>query len=385
MAYYFENKGIRKKNLSGSGKVVIKVGTRLLTDMGVSKQRRVEELVAEVASLRAKGFQVILVSSGAVGAGMRILETEDRPKTISGLQAHAAVGQSRLMYLYENACAEHGFHCAQMLLTAADVKNRERQLNIINCLDELLALGVLPVVNENDCVSVAEIKFGDNDILAALTATMIKADLTILLTSVNGMHEKTAEGFGKRISVVDSLDDDLLSMASGTDGNRFSTGGMATKLRAASICMAAGEPLIIADGTSFSTLQAVLAGKDEGTLFVPQERSPMSSRKRYLAFCSTPSGDVVVDDGAACALVKKGRSLLPSGVIEVNGVFERGDTVCIRDCRGEEIGRGVSNFSSAEAAIIKGLHSSELEDALGYDACDQVLVHRSYLVLTCSM
>ncbi|MCK5805189.1 MAG: glutamate 5-kinase, partial [Lentisphaeria bacterium] len=234
MDYAYIDGEYRARALQGVRRVVVKVGTRLLTDMeGWSKAERVGQLVGAIAQLRDRGLEVILVSSGAIGAGMAMLKTTRRPKTVRGLQAHAAVGQSRLMSLYETACVGHGFHCAQLLLTAGDVKDHERHLNVTSCLEELLARGVLPIINENDSVSVEELKFGDNDLLAALVATMTRADLTVLLTTVDGMYNPKAEGERKRLSVVCELTDEVLAMAGETDGNHFSVGGMLTKLQAA--------------------------------------------------------------------------------------------------------------------------------------------------------
>jgi glutamate 5-kinase len=361
---------------------VIKVGTRLLTSIGGhSKGERVDQLVEQIAALRKGGLDVVLVSSGAIGAGMMVLGTEKRPASLPRLQAHAAVGQCRLMYLYETACNRRGFHSAQVLLTAEDVKNRERHLNVVSCLDELLSNGVLPVINENDSVSVDEIKFGDNDMLAAMVAMMVRADITILLTTVDGLHERTQTGFGRRLSVVPRITDDVLRMAAGTEDTRLSVGGMATKLQAADYLTRAGESLWIADGTDFGVLARMFAGEDVGTLFLPAKSTRMQGRKRFLAFFSGHSGDIVVDAGAERALCHQGRSLLPSGIVATRGDFRRGDTVAIINASGAELARGVSNYSSTEIMKIRGKHTKEINETLGYDAYDAV-VHRDYMVLT---
>ncbi|MBN2450458.1 MAG: glutamate 5-kinase, partial [Lentisphaeria bacterium] len=208
MGYTFADRGERRRVLRQVRRVVLKVGTRLLTDMGPTPvAERVRELVAAVHGLRTRGYDILLVSSGAIGAGMTVLETAKRPRSMPNLQAHAAVGQCRLMHLYETASAEHGFHCGQLLLTAADIQNRERYLNVASCLDALLANGVLPVINENDSVSVEEIRVGDNDMLAALVASMLRADVTVLLTTVDGMRESSPDGaLGARLSVVHEID-----------------------------------------------------------------------------------------------------------------------------------------------------------------------------------
>ncbi len=378
--------GERRQALAGVRKVVIKVGTRLLADMrGVSKRRRVEQLVARVAGLRERGLDVILVSSGAIGAGMSVLGSKTRPRSLPQLQAHAAVGQSRLMYLYEAACTAHGFHAAQLLLTAADLQDRERHLNAANCLDALLGRGVLPIVNENDSVSVEEIQFGDNDVLAALTATLVRADMTVILTSIDGLRRPKAgpnDDWGDRISVVYGVPSKIWQFAGGTDGNRFSTGGMTSKLRAAEIVCRSGEPLWIADGHDFGAIEAVFRAQDVGTLFVPESRrNRMSARKRFLAFFSEPAGSLTVDEGAVRALMTQGRSLLPSGIVGAEGGFRRGDTVRILAPDGHEIARGVSNYPMGLVQRIQGRQTREVHELLGQAAYDEV-VHRNYLVLT---
>jgi glutamate 5-kinase len=385
MSYSAVDSGQRAACLRGVRRVVVKVGTRLLTDVpGVPAAERIGLLVEALARLRHGGWEVLLVSSGAIGAGMTVLGTGKRPRAVPALQAHAAIGQCRLMYHYETACVARGFHCAQLLLTAEDLQDRERHLNVTSCLGAILAKRVLPVINENDSVSVAEIRVGDNDTLAAMVAAMVRADLTILLTTVDGMCLRTAGGpLGSRISVVSELTDTLRGMAGGTDGNRFSVGGMATKLRAAEMVMRAGESLLIADGRDFGVLQRVAAGEDVGTLFCASSGRRMSGHKRFLAFFSEPAGALTVDAGAAEALCRRGRSLLPGGISAVTGVFGRGDTVRIMDAGGRELGRGVTNFGHSELARILGLKSADVRQILGEDACFDEVIHRDYLVLRC--
>ncbi len=385
MPFSTVDNGLRQRALSGVRRVVVKVGTQLLTNVsGVSTAERIEQLVGAIAALRERGWDVLLVSSGAIGAGMTVLGTPKRPRVVAHLQAHAAVGQSQLMYHYETACAARGFHCAQLLLTAEDVQNRERHLNVTSCLDALLAKHVLPIINENDSVSVAEIRLGDNDTLAAMVAAMLRADLTILLTTVDGMRLRTATGtLGDRISVVTRVTEPLRQMAGGTDGNRFSVGGMATKLRAADIVMRAGESLIIAEGRDFGVLEEIASGVDVGTLFYGRQAGRrMPSHKRFLAFFSEPLGEVVIDAGAEEAVCRKGRSLLPGGIVGLGGHFGRGDTVRILNARQEELGRGVSNYRHDEVALIQGRKTSEIRRILGVDACFDEVIHRDYLVLT---
>jgi glutamate 5-kinase len=383
MRYNYKDNGCRQAVLKDVRRVVVKVGTRLLTAVdGVSKGERVEQLIAQIAWLRDRGIEVILVSSGAIGAGMRILNTAKRPVSLPRLQAHAAVGQSRLMYLYETACAKHGFHSGQMLLSTADVQDRERHLNIASCMNALLAADVLPVVNENDSVSVDEIKFGDNDTLAAMVALFSRADLTILLTAVDGLHDLEGGRLGKRISVVDEVTDQVRAMAGDTEDKNTSTGGMISKLAAADTVTRAGEPLWIADGRDFSVLQTMFEGKDVGTVFRALSDTRMRGHKRYLAFFSEPCGELEIDSGAVSALqAERGASLLPKGVVGIRGGFSRGDTVRILAPGGSEVGRGISNFDSDEILKIKGCHTSDIKRILGYDAYD-CIVHRDYLAVT---
>ena len=382
MSLSYNDTGIRQRVLENVRRVVVKVGTRLLTGVdGVSKGERVEQLIAQIARLRDRGIEVILVSSGAIGAGMRILNTAKRPASLPRLQAHAAVGQSRLMYLYETAGAKHGFHCGQMLLSTADVQDRERHLNIASCMNALLAAGVLPVVNENDSVSVDEIKFGDNDTLAAMVALLARADLTILLTAVDGLHHRDGDQLGKRVSVVDEVTDEIRAMAGDTEDRNTSIGGMISKLAAADTVTRAGEPLWIADGRDFGVLQAVFDGKDVGTVFRAVSDTRMRGHKRYLAFFSAPAGALVIDDGAVHALqAERGASLLPKGIADVRGQFGKGDTVRILAPDESEVGRGISNFDSDEILKIKGCHTRDINGILGYDAYD-CIVHRDYLAV----
>ena len=385
MAFSASDDGVRATALKGVRRVVVKVGTRLLTDVdGVSAAERIDLLVGAIAELRQRGWEVLLVTSGAIGAGMTVMGTVTRPRAVPELQAHAAIGQCRLMYHYETACVARGFHCAQLLLTADDVQNRERHLNVASCLDTLLARKVLPVINENDSVSVAEIRLGDNDTLAAMVAAMLRADLTILLTSINGMRLRTDAGtMGSRISAVTEITGELRAMAGGTDGNRFSVGGMATKLRAAEIVMRAGESLVIADGRDFGVLGQIAGGEDVGTWFCGRAQGRrMPGHKRFLAFFSEPVGAVVIDSGAEEAVCRKGRSLLPGGIVSLDGAFGRGDTVRILNENRDELGRGVSNYRHDEVARIRGLKSAEIRRILGQDACFDEVVHRDYLVLT---
>ena len=381
----FTDNGERAKLLKNVKRVVVKVGSRLLMDVdGVSARQRVTELVKEIAVLRERGLEVILVTSGAVATGMELLKTKVRPKSMASKQAHAAVGQCELMGLYEAASSALGFHCAQLLLTAADLHDQERHLCVSECLASLLSVGALPVINENDSVCVDEIKVGDNDTLSAMVSSLVRADLTILLTTIDGMRERdmTTGALGRRLSVVRELDSELLAMAQGTDGNRFSVGGMITKLHAADMVTRSGEGLLIADGFDFGVLSKIFAGEDVGTLFLPARKMRMHAHQRYLAFFAEPKGELIVDRGAAAAVEKKGKSLLPGGILGLRGVFQRGDTVRILNVEREEIARGQVNFSHVELSLICGAQSAELGKLLGHAPEAEEAVHRDHLVVT---
>ena len=368
----------RKQILKNSRRVVLKVGTRLLAD-----QTAIARLVLQIHELRQSGRQVILVSSGAVGMGMRASGLKRRPRHLSEVQALAAMGQVKLMAMYEAECAKYGFKAAQLLLTADDLRSRERHLNAVNCIEALLAHDVLPIINENDPVSVSELKFGDNDTLAALLGSMIRADLTIILTTVDGLLDRNPDGsLGKRISVVHGVTAQLKELASGTDDAAFSIGGMASKLKAAEVLNGAGEALWIASGEDADIIARIFAAEDVGTVFLPQDgMHKMGSRKRWLASFSRPAGVIAIDDGAANALVKKGSSLLPSGIVSVTGAFKRGDVVrIVRAASGEVLAKGITNFSAEEAARIAHHKSGDLTSILGCDAEEEV-VHRNNLVL----
>ncbi len=370
----------RRQTIAAAKRIVVKVGSRLLTGIaGTPERTRIEQLINELSHIRDRGVEVVLVSSGAIAAGMMLTEAEKRPRDLPRLQALAAMGQSRLMSLYETACQQHGFHGAQILLSNEDVKNRRRHLNVRNCIHTLLSGGQLPIINENDAVSVAEIQFGDNDRLAALVGTMIRADLTILLTTADGFYERSGDELTKRISVVDDLTPELRQMAMGTDGNPFSVGGMETKLDAAEIVMDAGECLWIADGQDFGVLGRIMNGEDVGTLFVPSS-SHLSGAKRWLAFFADTAGQIEIDEGAVEALQKGGRSLLPSGITAVRGEFQKGDTVHVVSPDGVAIGIGVSNYSTGELIQIKGQRTDRILQILGECLYDEV-IHRNNFAL----
>ena len=367
--------------VANAQKIVVKVGTSTLTHKnGKLNLEQIEKLVRQLSDLRNQGKDVVLVSSGAIGAGMGKLNLEERPKTIPEKQAVAAVGQGILLHIYEKMFSEYGQATAQLLLTKADLEHRQRFLNARNTLLTLLRLGVIPIVNENDTVAFEEIKFGDNDTLAALVGTLIDADLVILLTDIDGFYDgdPRKNKDAKRISVVETMDEQVESLA-GSVGSKFGSGGMATKISAAGIAVNAGIPLMIAHGAETHIIRRLTSGEDVGTLFLPIEMKP-HLRKKWIAFGSHVEGRIIVDDGAKAGLVHKGKSLLPSGIVAVEGNFSAGDVVGISDGSGKEFARGITHYSAQELNRIKGQKSSDICPILGYKDFDEA-IHRDNLSL----
>jgi glutamate 5-kinase len=366
----------RKRILAETRQVVVKAGTRLLTDL-----ERIPLLVSQIARMRNRGLRVLLVTSGAVGIGMKTMGIRKRPSKLPEIQALAAIGQAKLMTLYEKAAEPHGFHVAQILLTATGLRDRERHLNALNCIHALWNQGVLPIVNENDTVSVDELKFGDNDILAGLLATMTRSQLTIILTMVDGLRDRNPDGsLGKRIPVVERIDATITGKASGTDNRELSIGGMQSKLAAAEIVNAAGDALWIADGQDPEILDKIIEGADVGTLFLPCGKKSMEARKRWIKFFSRRTGKIWIDPGAATAIASGGRSLLPSGITKIEGEFRRGDTIEIVTAEGQVIARGLTNYAAEDIRRIAGCQSADIPKILGF-VTDEAVIHRNNLVL----
>jgi len=340
---------LRQELLGKANRIVIKLGTGLLTDeRNQLSYARIEHVAAQVAALRQQKRQVIVVSSGAIAAGMSALGLKQRPKNLHELQACAAVGQGKLMAIYGELFGKRGVIVAQVLLTHDDLKNRDRHLNARNTLATLLERGVVPIINENDTVAVEEIKFGDNDRLAALTATLIDADLLVILSHVEGLLDG-----GRLIPAVAEIDRGIEKLAGGTD-RETSVGGMASKIQAAKIVTRAGIPTIIANGARPNVLADILASEEVGTAFLPKT-TKLASRKRWIAFFQRPAGALVVDDGAKTALCDGTKSLLAKGVVAVEGEFARGDVVGIRDKNEVEFARGLTKVSSTELATATGV------------------------------
>ncbi len=305
-----------------------------------------EQLVGQLAQLKQSCKEVVVVSSGAVGAGMGVLGWERRPLELAELQACAAVGQSRLMAIYEKLFGAFGLPVAQILLTHEDLEHHERHLNARNTLVTLLARGVVPIINENDVVSFTELKFGDNDKLSALVASLLPADLLVILTTVEGLIENFGQPAARTLSLVERIDPALERTAGGTD-SATAVGGMSSKIQAAKIVVRSGIPLIIASGRKRGVLGRVVAGEVEGTLFVPQPRR-LQGRKRWIAFFHHPKGTLFVDAGARKALRENGKSLLPPGITRCEGEFNAGEVIRICDLDGTEFARGITGFSAAD-------------------------------------
>jgi glutamate 5-kinase len=356
---------VHRDPLKNASRIVVKFGTGVLTDSRRQPDvAQLKQLTGQVAAIRAQGKQIVIVSSGAVGAGMGVLGYEKRPSELAALQACAAVGQSRLMTTYEKLFGEAGFSVAQVLLTHDDLEHHERHLNARNTLVNLLEHGVIPIINENDAISFTELKFGDNDRLSALVACLLPADALIILTSVDGLIENFGQANSKTISAVENLDDTIEKMAGGTQ-SETSVGGMASKLQAAKMVIRSGIPIVIASGRKKTVLADILAGRDEGTLFVAQS-AKLTGRKRWIAFFHHANGALFVDDGAKKALREKGKSLLAPGVVRCQDEFAAGEVVRICDLDGTEFARGISEYGST---VVQARQASG------------VLVHRDNLVL----
>lgn len=349
---------MRSELLKNISRIVVKLGTGVLTDG--RKQidpAQLEQIVAQLAALRRAGKEVVVVTSGAVGAGMGALGFDTRPADLAEKQACAAVGQSRLMSTYEKLFAKHNLVIAQVLLTHDDLEHHERHLNARNTLVTLLGHGVVPIINENDAVSFTEIKVGDNDTLSALVASLLPADLLVILTTVDGVIENFGQPNAKVIPVIEQIDAGLEKIAGGTT-SETAVGGMATKIQAAKIAVRSGIPLVIASGRKPEALANILSGADEGTLFVAQE-GRLRGRKRWIAFFHHPKGTLFVDDGAKQALRAAGKSLLPPGVARCEGNFAAGEVIRICDLDGTEFARGIARFDS-EAVRERKLPKEEL-------------------------
>ncbi|MBD2195402.1 MULTISPECIES: glutamate 5-kinase [Calothrix] len=365
--------------------IVVKIGTSSLTqpETGQLALSTIATLAETLSDLRRQGHQVILVSSGAVGVGCARLGLTERPKAIALKQAVAAVGQGRLMRVYDDLFTTLQQPIAQVLLTRSDLVQRSRYLNIYNTFRELLGLGVIPVVNENDTVAVDELKFGDNDTLSALVASLVEADWLFLLTDVDRLYSADPRSVpdAQPIALVSSIKELAeLQIQTGAQGSQWGTGGMVTKISAARIAIAAGVRTVITQGRYPRNIEKIIAGEAIGTHFEPQPE-PTSARKRWIAYGLVPMGKLYLDAGAIAAISQSGKSLLAAGIKAVEGEFDTQEAVQLCDREGNEIARGLVNYNSEELQKIRGCHSREIPQILGYGGAETV-VHRDNLVLT---
>ncbi|MBF8251489.1 MAG: proB [Deltaproteobacteria bacterium] len=372
---------IRRETIKRAKRVVIKVGSAVLTmQSGGLNEEAFTHLSLAVSSLLGRGLEVAVVTSGAVAAGMGKLGFTERPKSIPEKQAAAAAGQSSLMGRYEKVFAAHNLNVAQVLLTHEDLSSRHRYLNARNTLFTLLSYGLIPIINENDTVVVDEIKFGDNDNLSALVAGLIDADLLLILTDTEGLYDKDPRSHAdaRLIPLVEKIDSHIEHMAGGV-GTSIATGGMITKVQAARKASSVGIPTIIASGIDMSNIDKVFASEKIGTLFLSQSEK-LTSRKHWIATVLKPKGAIIIDDGARDALITKGKSLLPTGIVGVEGDFGIGDAVLLEDKEGKKLAQGLAGYTHAEILLIMGHRSSRIEEILGYKYCDEV-IHRDDLVV----
>ncbi|MBE9005815.1 glutamate 5-kinase [Fortiea sp. LEGE XX443] len=365
--------------------IVVKIGTSSLTqaETGQLALSTIAALTETLCHLRQQGNRVILVSSGAVGVGCARLGLTERPKAIALKQAVAAVGQGRLMRIYDDLFTTLQQPIAQVLLTRSDLVQRSRYLNVYNTFKELLGLGVIPVVNENDTVAVDELKFGDNDTLSALVASLVEADWLFLLTDVDRLYSADPRSVpdAQPISLVNNIKElAQLQIQTGGQGSQWGTGGMVTKISAARIAIAAGVRTVITQGRYPWNLEKIIQGEPLGTHFQPQPE-PTSARKRWIAYGLVPSGKLYLDPGAIAAISQAGKSLLAAGVKVIEGEFDTQEAVQLCDTDGNEIARGLVNYSSDDLQKICGRQSREIPEILGYVGADTV-VHRDNLVLT---
>lgn len=362
-------------------RIVIKIGSNILTDKndGLNNER-IASISNDISDIHNQGYDIVVVSSGAIAAGMKKLGLKEKPGDIKLKQAAAAAGQSSLMWAYERSFAHYGKNVAQILLTRDDLSDRKRYINSKNTLLTLLAYNIIPIINENDTVSTDEIKFGDNDNLAALVSGLIEAEMFIILSDVDGLYteDPRQNPDAELIKIVDKITPELEKNAGGA-GSIVGTGGMYSKLLAAKRAVKYGITVNIISGKKSGLLQAVIRGERYGTLFLPLQKK-LTSRKGWIAYASKSKGNVIIDEGAVKAIIEKGKSLLPSGIVAIEGVFDTGDTISCVDMKGNRIAKGLTNYSSVEIEKIKGKKTSEIERTIGYKYSDEV-IHRDNMVI----
>jgi len=362
-------------------RLVVKIGSNIIADTKEGLDtKRIYAIAKDIAGLTERGFEVVVVSSGAIAAGMKKLKLKERPKDVKLKQASAAIGQSSLMWAYERSFNEFNKKVAQVLLTRDDFSDRKRYINSKNTFATLLSYNVIPIVNENDTVATDEIMFGDNDNLASLVASMVEAERLIILSDVDGLYTEDPKSHSdaELIEYVEEITPELEAKAKGP-GSVVGTGGMYSKLLAAKKAVTHGITVHIVNGRKDGLLYSLMMGKQSGTLFKPKE-GRISLRKGWIAYSSRAKGNIILDDGAVKAITQGGKSLLPSGIISVEGNFDIGDAVNCLDAKRNRIAKGLTNYSFSEIQMIKGRKTSEIEKILGYKYSDEVL-HRDNLVL----
>jgi glutamate 5-kinase len=372
---------MRSSLLSHVKRVIVKIGSGVLSDEAGLDQPMLAAIASDLCDLREQGLELIVVSSGAVAAGKGQLGIVGRPRTIPQKQAAAAIGQTRIIRAYKETFLGRGQMVAQILLTRDDLSNRRRYLNARNTLTTLLEYGVTPIVNENDTVVVEELRFGDNDNLSALVTSLIEGDLLVILSDVDGFYDSdpSENPAARLIPLVERITPQIEALAGEAKGT-LGTGGMATKVKAAKRVGLAGVGTLIVNGRTPGILRRVFAGEEVGSYFLPA-LSKLTAKKRWIAFSKKPRGKLLVDAGACDAVVRQGKSLLPSGIRGIEGSFERGDAVRICDAGGAEFAKGVVGYSQAELVRIIGRQCSEIEAILGYKYRDEIIC-RDDLVLT---
>lgn len=367
--------------LKEAKRIVVKVGTSTLThDSGRLNLFRIENIVKQLVDLTNQGKEILLVSSGAVGAGLAPLGLREKPRDIAVKQAAASVGQGIMMHMYEKMFREYGQVVGQILLTREDSVKRSRYVNLRNTLLSLISLGVIPIINENDVVSVDELKIGDNDTLSANVASIVEADLLIILSDIEGLYTANPQTDSQAVLIneVEAITPEIYAIAGGAGTSR-GTGGMYTKIKAANIAVNSGVHMVIASGDRSDSLMAITSGEKRGTHFSPKDVRP-HMKKRWMAFGSRLKGSVTVDEGCARALTKKGSSLLAAGILSVDGEFHEGETVSIFYGQ-KEIARGIVNYTSREIDLIKGCQSAEIPALLSVHSSYEEVVHRDNLVV----
>ena len=370
----------RQAILAKVKKVLIKIGSGVLTGKEGLDLDIIDQLVDDIAELKKEGRHIVMVSSGAVASGRHRMGITRKLKNVPEKQAAAAIGQGRLMRVYSNAFGRHGINVAQMLLTMSDLTERHRFINVRNTLSQLLEWGVVPIINENDTVAVDEIKFGDNDNLAAMMANLIGADLLINLTNTDGFYDcnpKTHKK-AKPIRLVREITPDIEAAAT-ADADPVGTGGMKSKIMAAQKVTVCGIPCVIASGKKKGVFAEIFSGRETGTLFLARAEC-LNSKEHWIAFTLRSRGKLILDDGARNAILKQGKSLLPSGIIAVEGDFAAGDPVACIDSAGNQIAKGLVNYSSDEIKKIQGLKTAQIEQELGYKDYDEV-IHRDNMAV----